>query len=148
MRYSLRTLLLVLSWMGLACLAMRAPTAFLAGPISFVTLAAISTSLLVIVYRRGRTRAFAVGFLAFAASYYFLNVVRAGTVLDIGPMLYERIHGVKRDVGQFDTKYWAFLEVFHCTLAIVAGLVGGAIAQILYTDKTQDSAAHAPRPPT
>src|SRR5215510_8384127 len=70
MRYRLRTLLIVLTWAGLVCMALRSPTGFWSLMIFEVTLLAILSSVLVTIYRQGRTRAFAVGFLVFAAAYF------------------------------------------------------------------------------
>jgi len=69
------TLLIVLAWFALASAAVAMPTPFWAGALLSATLLALLTSLLVIIYREGRTRAFAVGFLVFASGYLICTLV-------------------------------------------------------------------------
>jgi hypothetical protein len=68
-QFRIGTLLIVLLWFALASASFAMPTSFWAGVLLSVTLLALLTSLLVIIYRDGRSRAFAVGFLIFGSGY-------------------------------------------------------------------------------
>jgi hypothetical protein len=69
------TLLIVLLWFALASAAVAMPTSFWAGVLLSATLLALLASVLVIIYREGRTRAFAVGFLVFASGYLLCTLM-------------------------------------------------------------------------
>ena len=81
MRYSLRTLLIALAWIGPVCLALRTPTEFWTLAVFLSVAIALLASVLVIAYRQGRTRAFAVGFLLFAGSFFVLLFFPGGVQL-------------------------------------------------------------------
>jgi len=65
LQFTLRRLLLAIAAIAFACVALRAPTAFWSGVVLSAILLGLLTSILFIVYRTGRARAFAIGFLVF-----------------------------------------------------------------------------------
>ncbi len=65
LQFTLRRLLLAVGVIALSCVALRTPTPFWSGLILVVLVLALLASILIIVYRSGRTRAFAIGFLVF-----------------------------------------------------------------------------------
>ena len=69
MRYRLRTLLIAMGLIGLFFVAVRTPTRFWAGVSLALMLTMVLTGVLVSIHRTGETRAFAVGFVLFSASY-------------------------------------------------------------------------------
>jgi hypothetical protein len=71
-----------MTWVGLVCLALRSPTNFWTGGLFLLTLLILLTMILVAVYRAGRTRAFAVGFLVFGAGYLACLAILAGSLND------------------------------------------------------------------
>jgi hypothetical protein len=77
-QFSLVTLLVVMGWVAVVCIAMRTPTPLWSGISFTLTLAIVLTSLLATIYRYGRQRAFAAGFLLFSVAYagclYFMEV--------------------------------------------------------------------------
>jgi hypothetical protein len=79
-QFTLGTLLLGMTWAGLVCVALRSPTAFWSGALFVLTLLVLLTVVLVAVYRAGRTRAFAVGFLVFSVGYLACLAVVAGSL--------------------------------------------------------------------
>jgi hypothetical protein len=68
-QFRIATLLIVTTWLGLACAGLAMPTPFWAGMLFFVVLLSLLMSLLVLIYRGGGVRAFAVGFLIFGGGY-------------------------------------------------------------------------------
>src|SRR5438105_9451805 len=68
-QFRLGTLLLAMVWVGIACAALAMPTPFWAGTLLCLALVSLLTSILLAIYRTGRSRAFAVGFLVFAGGY-------------------------------------------------------------------------------
>jgi hypothetical protein len=68
-QFRLGTLLLAMVVVGTACAALAMPTPFWAGTLLCLTLASLLTSVLLVIYRTGPTRAFAVGLLVFTGGY-------------------------------------------------------------------------------
>src|SRR5437773_4680615 len=68
-QFRLGTLLLAMVWIGIACAALAMPTPFWAGTLLCLVLLSLLTGILLAIYRTGRSRAFAVGFLVFAGGY-------------------------------------------------------------------------------
>jgi hypothetical protein len=145
MRYRLRTLLIFLTWAGLVCMAWRSPTPFWSLAVLEVTLLAILSSVLVTIYRKGRTRAFAVGFLVFAAAYFLhasfvprLDSSAGHPQTQMLLALYASIHGdwsSRIEGGQHVTE---FVRIVNNSTAILAGLLGGTFAQFLYAAPQKD----------
>lgn len=72
-QFSLGTLLIAMSFVALVCIALRSPTDLWSGIIFVLLSASLLAAALVMIYRQGRTRAFAVGFLVFALSYVWIS---------------------------------------------------------------------------
>lgn len=68
-QFNLATLLIVMAWIAVSCVALRTPTAAWSGAIFCLTLLALATSLLAVIYRTEGSRAFAVGFLVCGLGY-------------------------------------------------------------------------------
>jgi hypothetical protein len=68
-QFNLATLLVVMAWIAVSCVALRTPTAAWSGAIFCLTLLALATSLLAVIYRTEGSRAFAVGFLVCGLGY-------------------------------------------------------------------------------
>ena len=140
MRYRLRTLLIVLTWIGLACLALRTPTQLWSVAFTYSTLLAFLISVLVIIYRRGRMRAFAAGFLLFGVSSLaftigggWLGMTASGDPLSyLAEMPYRQIHGDPTARGHDWSQYIEFLAIIRYGSAFLMGVLGGVIAQMLY----------------
>src|SRR4051812_16688308 len=69
-QFRLGTLLLAMVWLGIACAALATPTKFWAGVVFSIATVSMPLSVLFIIHRRGPTRAFAIGYLIFAGSYW------------------------------------------------------------------------------
>jgi len=138
MRYRLRTLLIVLAWVGLVCVGLRSCTSFWSWTHSAIEMMALATSILFIVYRAGRSRAFAVGFLVFGAAFTAFALVNGGGRIPNGMaasparILYELIYGdwSKREMG--GAHFESFLEIVHSSSAVALGVLGGMIAQMIH----------------
>src|SRR5437588_1464261 len=61
-QFTLGSLLVATAWVGLQCVALRTPTEFWARTILLLTILALLTSVLVVIFREQAARAFAVGF--------------------------------------------------------------------------------------
>jgi hypothetical protein len=75
MQYRLRTLLIALTLIGIACAALAAPTALSSGLVFAAMVLFALTSVLVLIYERGAARAFAVGFLVFSVGYIASSLI-------------------------------------------------------------------------
>ena len=138
MRFRLRTLMIGLIWVGLICLALRKPTELRAWTAFMATLLALLTSVLAIVYCEGATRAFAIGFFVFGASFLALLLLTSngrlsgdamGNVLSRpATLLYKQIHGP----WSVATHFVSFLEITHSAMAILMGIFGGIVGQLLH----------------
>ncbi len=82
-QFTLATLLITMAWVGFLCLALRQPTAFWLGAMFLLTLLIMLVSVLVAVYRTGRARAFAIGFLVFGVGYLACLTLVAGGLSDL-----------------------------------------------------------------
>ena len=143
-----------------------------------LVLAALLTSVLAIVYRSGRTRAFAVGFLVFTLGFLAALVSRERLFRDpryglggdefisshLGSWLFATIHadnnqpvaqmpgmgmgGMQMSGGMMMSgpgpmilipKYDRdrFMEIVHATSALLAGVLGGLVAQALYATRRE-----------
>lgn len=146
MQYRLSTLMVVVAWVGLTCLALRQPSVYWSWPIAALSFMAMGAMVPAIVYAGGRGRAFAVGFLAFGVAYYIsMWNATPGNEMDIVLPLYERVHGPRVQPGGFfgpgaprTTQYMAFAEIFHRSLTVLFGCIGGAIGETLYAWQPRD----------
>jgi hypothetical protein len=71
-QFSLLTLLLAMSGVAVLCLALRSPNEIWAALVFLAVLAGLALAALAAIYRDGRTRAFALGFLIVGAGYFGL----------------------------------------------------------------------------
>src|SRR5262245_21562855 len=137
MRYRLSTLLVAMAWVGLVCLALRSPSYWWSGVMFALLVLSLLTSVLVVIYRSGTSRAMAIGFLIFTAGY--LSVERGywpatphGMSLPIDSLVnwsFAALHGdnnaLPAQVG------WERLMGYRSTCvsssAIIVGMVGAII---------------------
>jgi hypothetical protein len=142
MRYRLRTLLIVLAWIGAACLALRTPTAMWSFAAFISLVLALLTSALVIIYRRGPVRAFTIGFLMFGCSLLILlflpsvgRLSAAGGIDVIADLMYKHIHGQVTAIHHL----MAFEAIIHSLFVILFGLMGGVIAQLVHATARENA---------
>jgi hypothetical protein len=69
-QFRLSTLLVAMVGLGIACAALATPTKFWAGVVFSMATVSLPLSVLFIIHRRGATRAFAIGYLIFAGSFW------------------------------------------------------------------------------
>jgi hypothetical protein len=111
-QFRLATLLIAMSWAGLVSLGLRSPTALWSGVIAVLTLLTVLMAVLVVIYRSGRTRAMAIGFLVFCVGYLAYLAILAGTLREglsdvstpIGSAfnsLFDTVHA-EQDQGLYD----------------------------------------------
>src|SRR5688500_5938697 len=72
MRFRLRTFLMVVAGIGPMCLGLHSPTPWWSWLFFLTALVTLLTSVLIIIYRTGQSRAFAVGYLVFGGSFLAL----------------------------------------------------------------------------
>jgi hypothetical protein len=139
MRYSLRTLLIVITWAGLVFLGLHSPTALMAGIISTITLATVLLAVLMATYRAGASRAMAIGYLVFCVGYLVHLVI--ANWLNSGAMapwtvafmeLFIRVHAGGPGVFNFTT-------IGHSALSCILGFAGAISAQVLYRNHRNGS---------
>jgi hypothetical protein len=102
------------------------------------TLLALLTGVLAIVYCDGTTRAFAIGFFVFGASFLALLLLTSsgrlsgdtmGNILSRpAVLLYKQVHGQ----WSVATHFVSFLEIAHSATAILIGIFGGMVGQFLH----------------
>jgi len=79
-QFTLASLLVAMAWVGLICVALARPTELWSAATFLLTLLLILGSVLVAIYRSGRTRAFALGFLVFGVGYLACLSLVAGSL--------------------------------------------------------------------
>jgi hypothetical protein len=79
-QFRIATLLTAMVWAGLMSLSLRTPTPLWSGLIAVLTLLAALVAILVAIYRTGRTRAMAIGFLVFSGGFLIHLAILAGTL--------------------------------------------------------------------
>ena len=101
-QFSLFTLLVAMTCVGLACVALASPNELWTGLVFTLAVGSLLVAGLCIVYRDGRARAFAVGFVIFGTAYFLVSqgdtpdVPEARTTLPTtrwGIALYALLHG-------------------------------------------------------
>ena len=179
LQFTLASLLLAMTSVALLCVALARPTRFWSEALVLLVLAALLTSVLAIVYRSGRTRAFAVGFLVFTLGFLAALVSRERLFRDprfgsgsdefisshVGTWLFTKIHpnnyqpvtgmpgmgmggglmpgggmmmsgpGPMMLIPKYDRD--RFLEIVHAASALLAGVLGGLVAQALYATRRE-----------
>src|SRR5262245_25559011 len=68
-QFRLATLLIATVWAALVSLGLRTPSPFWSGVVAVLTLLVVMFAVLLVIYRIGRTRAMAIGFLVFCVGY-------------------------------------------------------------------------------
>lgn len=167
-QFRLVTLLAAMVWVGLVCLALRTPTIFWSVVVAFLTLLTVLLAVLVAIYRTGRTRAAAVGFLVLCLGYIAYLTMLEGSLggglksyntpsgtsfhalfLIIHPDREETITsefgGLKRVPLPREYDLYVFISICNQAIATLLGLLGAAIAQILYATRRDERLP--PRPP-
>jgi hypothetical protein len=158
LQFRLGTLLLATAWVGLVCLAVRAPTTLMAhlalGMAALMTL----TAVLVAIYRSGQVRAAALGFAIFCGGFGYptgqahisleLAIGRGAT--DAFSILADAIHGASKfqdDLIVYDGsgyrgpyRHQDFIAICNCAVATLLGVLGGFIAQALYATRKESTA--------
>ena len=79
-QFRIATILILMVWAGLVCVGLRTPTRLWSGVIGVLTLIFVLTVALFAIYRTGRERAMAVGFLFFCIGYLTYLTVLSGTL--------------------------------------------------------------------
>jgi hypothetical protein len=185
LQFTLAALLAAMTLAALFCVALARPTRFWSEMAMLIVLLCLLTSVSVIVYRSGRTRAFAVGFLVFTLGFlaalvsreFLLHNPQYGYANDeflsshLGTWLFAKIHpnnyqpstgvtvlgmsdGFDSGTGSTVTgipgglmgptmmqpKYdpTRFQELIHAACALLSGLLGGLVTQVLYATQKGD----------
>jgi hypothetical protein len=185
LQFTLAALLAAMTLAALFCVALARPTRFWSEAMVLLVLVALLTSVSAIVYRTGRTRAFAVGFLVFTLGFLAALVSREFLFRDprrgygndeflsshLGTWLFAKIHpnnyppvtgmpgmgmGVGFGSGMPDSgmmqggmgpmmtmtlpKYDRdqFQEIVHAACALLAGVLGGMVTQLLYATRQRE----------
>jgi hypothetical protein len=86
-QFSLFTLLVAMTCVGLACVALISPGELWKGLVFVLAAGSLLVAGLCIVYRDGRSRAFAVGFVIFGLAYFFLSLGDTPDAPDMNPNL-------------------------------------------------------------
>jgi hypothetical protein len=166
-QFRLGTLLVAMAWVGLVSLALRTPTVFWSGVIAAFTLLAVLLAVLVVIYRTGRTRATAIGFLVFCVGYLAylglldgtLSAGLSSTTTPTGTAfmrLFEIVHPdiieertdengnvIATFMRQRTYNLNDFISICNHALACLLGLAGAIAAQVLYATRRDES----PNPP-
>jgi hypothetical protein len=157
-QFRIVTLLAAMFAVGLVCVALRTPTALWSGLVQIAFLLALGTCGLLIVYREGRTRAFAAGFVVFAMGTVLLRVALMVIALppmwsppifgdDLADWLFLKIHpdnltnigSVHESIMQRTFQPEHFKQIVECAVAALLGIIGGVIAQALYATQRRDT---------
>jgi hypothetical protein len=164
-QFRIGTLLVAMAWAGLISLGLRTPTPLWSGVIAVLTLLTVLAAVLVIIYRSGRTRAMAIGFLVFCVGYLAYLAVLAGTLssglfADSTPiggafeLLFQAIHpgtnlALFADVNNLGRsgpivlnsyQEGDFIAICNHALACLLGVAGAIAAQVLHATR-KDAAA-------
>src|SRR5262245_20218341 len=161
-QFRLGTLLVAMVWAGLVSLGLRTPTSLWLGVIAVLTLLAVLFAVLVIIYRTGRTRAMAIGFLVFGVGYLAYLGLLDGTLsagltsnstpigaaftrlyLIVHPDITEERTDENGNVIATFTRQRTydlndFIAICNHALACLLGLAGAIAAQILYATRRDD----------
>jgi hypothetical protein len=159
MRYRLSTLLVAMVWVGLVCLALRSPSYFWSDGLFAGLVLMLLTSVLVAIYRTGRLRATAIGFVIFGLGYLAVEqtnywpggVANAGLpTQDLCEWLFVTLHGAfpvdplgseqdRQAYALYESRQNAFDAICLSVLATMVGLIGSIIAQVLYHTRPSDA---------
>jgi len=142
MRYSLRTLLIVMICVGFVLLALRMPAPLLSGAISVLTLLAVLIAVLLVIYRTARTRAMAVGFLVFCVGYLAFLAFQAGPLnsgltshlsTPVGRASFQLFFVLHPDTPSVPRRYNVqdFILICNHAFAYFLGIAGAITAELL-----------------
>jgi len=166
-QFRLATLLIAMAWVGLICLAVRTPTIFWSVVVAFLTLLTVLLAVLVAIYRIGRTRAAAVGFLVLCLGYIAYLTMLEGSLggglksystpsgasfhalfLAIHPdreaTITDEFGTPKRVPLPRDYDLYVFISICNQALASLFGITGAVIAQILYATRRDEPSPSRP----
>jgi hypothetical protein len=161
-QFRLGTLLVAMVWAGLVSLGLRTPTPLWLGVIAVLTLLTVLLAVLIVIYRTGRTRAMAIGFLVFGVGYLAYLGLLDGTLsagltsssTPVGAAFLRLNEIVHPDVTEERTDengnviatfvrasiYMQndFIAICNHALACLLGLAGAIAAQILYATRKDE----------
>jgi hypothetical protein len=159
MRYRLSTLLVAMVWVGLVCLALRSPNQWWSSGMFAVLVLVMLTAVLVAIYRPGQWRAMAIGFLIFSGGYLAVqrNYFPANGQdlrLPDDQLIWWSFITLQGDWDPTPDSFGAqqiaqqrlsaFQGICRSSLAIVVGVVGGIIAQVLWHTRPAEKPPAAP----
>lgn len=153
-QFRIPTLLIAMAWVGLLSVGLGTPGPLWSGIASVVLLFAVLTSALVVIFRDGRTRAVAIGFVVFCGSWILIsgmppesssilrsiNRASGGLYVVMNPSVKGSPNFRQPFADPFDP-YPAppdFANVCNIALASLAGVAGATIAQALYATRRRD----------
>lgn len=158
-QFSLFTLLVAMTGVGLASVALANPSELWSGLVFVLSLGALLVAGLCIAYRDGRARAFSVGFVVFGTAYFLVSlgdtpdVPEAHTTLPTtrwGIALYSLLHGENvqssTTVGPLQPAPWPATPMPITSLA--PPLPGQTIERVVMTTPATAVAASGPDDPT
>jgi hypothetical protein len=136
LQFSLVTLLVVMSWVATLCVALRRPTELWAAAMLGITLLALLVSGLAIIYRRGATQAFAVGFFVFGGAYLlcvlWLGGFTSSGMSHVSSALYARWHGP----GESEIRYQVPVGAYYPAATPVTTYAPVIVQQPAYQPST------------
>lgn len=162
-QFRIATLLAVTGWIALVCGALKSPNALWEAVICGLTLLSLPTAAVVAIYRSGRARATAIGYLIFCGVYVVYydmpRLTQAAFLQGVGSarwswtdspplFLFYELHGnpappspsVNMGVlGAQAASLFVFLAIFHHALATVLGAAGAIFAQFLFATQSRDT---------
>jgi hypothetical protein len=149
-QFRLATLLLLTAWIAIVCAALKMPIAPWPSIIGAVSGLSMLVAATVIVYRTGRIRAIAAGYLIFSLGFALQTHSRSPETsyllatsqdqVSIPMFLFYVMHGeppVFTPSGptwpqQSAMELFNFYTIYHHALATILGLLGSLLAQYLY----------------
>jgi hypothetical protein len=158
-QFRIATLLIAMIWVGLVSLGLRNPTSVWAGASAALTLLATLTAILIAIYRTGRVRAAAIGFVIFcggflliSSNYYLFPGIGPGsTIAQLFSILATSMHGESTwtndqwvvfpiTVFSSEPPYYRgnFIAICNHALACILGIAGAITAQMLYATRRDE----------
>jgi hypothetical protein len=137
MRFSLKTLLFVLTLLILSLAAILYPNRIIGACFTTVAIAVIMFGASAAKIHGGAARAYWVGFTVFGGGYLFFATFSGGTIgsMLVTTELLTELHRWRRQAGWATYEgagYQVTLHVGHSILTILFAVIGGAIANWLY----------------
>jgi hypothetical protein len=161
-QFRITTLLVATAGVGLVCAGLTSPNIWWEAAICGAALLSIFFVALISVYRKGNTKAIALGYLIFCGGYLvYYDVPRPtqsaiwsgwGTArwswTDSAPLaLYQLMHGdpvpptpsTGSIISPPRPSVFVFVAIFHHALASLLGVLGAIIAKLLYATQRRES---------